>query len=113
MSRQPAVHRQTSTSGAGDSEEATGGGAEAPGSRQTEQLQKILPELAGPPHPQSEGSQGKPAAPDRQGCRRGVRSGAEASQFGAARHAEAKQCAAGPRGAKGQALQGPTSALHT
>lgn len=110
MSRQPTAHRKASSGRAGDSEAAASGRAEAPGSGPTEQLQTVLPEFTGSPHPQSEGSQGKPAAPDPQGS---GHDGAKASQSAAAQHAEAKQRAARHRGAKGPALQGPPSKLHT
>ncbi|XP_035489636.1 ankyrin repeat domain-containing protein 33B-like isoform X2 [Scophthalmus maximus] len=108
--RQPALRREAAPRRAGDSEEATHCPAEAHGPRQTEQLQEIFPELAGPPHPQGDGAAGQPPAPAAHG--RGHR-GLQASQSPAAPHAEEEQRAAGCHGAQSEALQSPGSELFT
>lgn len=110
---QPAVRWKAPARRAGDSEAATGGGAQTPGSRQVEQLQEAFPELKGPPHPQNEGPTGEPAAPAAQRHGGSVHGGHQTSQPPAAQHAEEKQRAARHRGAKGHSLQSPASLLRT
>lgn len=113
MPEQPTVHRKTSSRGAGDSKEATSGGAEAPGPREAKQLQETFPELTDPPHPQGEGSEGQSPASAAKQHGSGVHSGHKTSQPAATPYAEEKQCEAGPSGSQGEALQGPSSKLQT